>query len=205
MFFRRRASAHEVEHFLRSCRPLPLSYEPTGIAKQSPLGFTIDEAGQQLGCGRAVFARAKEALLSWRHFDLGWVELFPRDAPIEAGTVVAVMVNHLGFWSLNGCRIVYLIGDRDSATQFGFAYGTLTNHAERGEEIFEVSVEPASQEVSYRIRAASKPRATLARVGYPFTRVLQARFRRDSLKAMQRAVTSGRSVDLPDNSSSALH
>lgn len=154
---------------------------------------------------RKVFTNAKEALLHWRHFDLGWVELFPRDAPIETGTVVAVMVNHLGFWSLNGCRIVYLIGERDSATQFGFAYGTLTNHAERGEEIFEVSIDPASQVVSYRIRAASKPRATLARIGYPFTRVLQARFRRDSLQAMQRAITSGRSVDLPDNSQSALH
>jgi uncharacterized protein (UPF0548 family) len=114
--------------------------------------------------------------------------LFPRGAPIETGTVVAVMLNHLGFWSLNGCRIVYMVGDGDSATQFGFAYGTLTNHAERGEEIFEVSIDPSSQEVSYRIRAASKPRAALARVGYPFTRALQARFRRDSLRAMQRAI-----------------
>jgi len=188
MFFRRRPSAHEVGHFLSTCRALPLSYEPTGIAKELPLGFTIDEAGQGLGYGTTVFARAKEALSHWRHFDLGWVELFPRNVPIEAGTVVAVMVNHLGFWSLNGCRVVYMIGDRESATQFGFAYGTLTNHAERGEEIFEVSIDPGSQEVSYSIRAASKPRATLARVGYPFTRALQARFRRDSLTAMQRAV-----------------
>lgn len=195
MFFRRRPSAHEIEHFLSACRSLPLSYEPTGIARESPLAFTIDEARQGLGHGTAVFARAKEALSNWHHFDLGWVELFPRDAPIEAGTVVAVMVNHLGFWSLNGCRIVYLIGEPDSATKFGFAYGTLSNHAERGEEIFEVSIDPASQEVSYRIRAASKPRAILTRVGYPFTRALQARFRRDSLTAMQRAVTSGRSFE----------
>ena len=205
MFFRRRPSAREVEHFLSASRSLPLSYEPTGIAKQSRPGFTTDEACQGLGSGTDVFARAKEALRSWRHFELGWVELFPGDAPIETGTVVAVLVNHLGFWSLNGCRIVYPIGDPDSATQFGFAYGTLSNHAERGEEIFEVSIDPASQEVSYHIRAASKPQATLARIGYPFTRLLQARFRRDSLQAMQRAVTSGRPVDLPENSQSALH
>src|ERR1043165_7813681 len=188
MFFRRRPSAREVEHFLSASRSLPLSYEPTGIAKQAYPGFTTDEASQGLGSGTAVFTRAKEALIGWHHFELGWVELFPRDARIEAGTVVAVMVNHLGFWSLNGCRIVYTIGDPDSATQFGFAYGTLSNHAERGEEIFEVSIDPASQEVSYHIRAASKPRATLARIGYPFTRFLQARFRRDSLAALQHAI-----------------
>jgi len=205
MFLRVRPSQPKIDDFLAQSRQLPLSYQPVGIAGLSPSEFRTDEVRCTLGHGSKIFTSAKAALLSWRQFNLGWVELFPRDAPIEEGTVVAVLVNHLGFWSLNGCRIVYMIGDRDSATQFGFAYGTLTNHAERGEEIFEVSIDPTSQEVSYRIRAASKPRATLARVGYPLTRALQARFRRDSLAAMQRAVTSGRSVDLPDNSHSALH
>jgi hypothetical protein len=71
---------------------------------------------------------------------------------------------------------------------FGYAYGTLTNHAESGEELFEVSIDPASGEVRYRIRAASKPRAPLARLGYPIVRTLQARFRRDSVLAMRRAL-----------------
>src|SRR5438045_4906581 len=195
MFLRVRPSQPKIDDFLAQSRRLPLSYQPIGIAGLAPSEFRIDEARCNLGRGSKIFTSAKMALLSWRQFDLGWVELFPRGAPIETGTVVVVMVNHLGFWSLNGCRIVNMIGDRDSATQFGFAYGTLTNHAERGEEIFEVSIDPKSQEVSYRIRAASKPRATLARVGYPLTRVLQARFRRDSLKAMQRAVTLGRSFE----------
>ena len=203
MFLRVRPSQAKIEDFLVQSRQLPLSYRPIGIAGLAQPEFRIDEVRCTLGHGSKIFTSAKEALLNWRQFDLGWVELFPRGAPIEPGTVVAVMVNHLGFWSLNGCRIVYLIGDSDSATQFGFAYGTLTNHAERGEEIFEVSIDPRSQEVSYLIRAASRPRAALARVGYPFTRALQARFRRDSLKAMELAVT-GRSVDLPDNSQSAL-
>jgi uncharacterized protein (UPF0548 family) len=189
MFLRARPSQPKVEDFLAQSRQLPLSYQPVGIAGLAQSEFRIDEARCTLGHGARVFTSAKAGLLSWRQFDLGWVDLFPRGAPIEVGTVVAVMVNHLGFWSLNGCRIVYLIGDRESATQFGFAYGTLTNHAERGEEIFEVSIDPASQEVSYRIRAASKPRATLARAGYPLTRALQARFRRDSLAAMLRVVS----------------
>src|SRR6188768_3076153 len=39
-----------------------------------------------------------------------------------------------GFWSLNGCRVLYHLDGGD--TRFGFAYGTLTNHAEAGEELF---------------------------------------------------------------------
>ena len=190
MFLRVRPSQPKIDDFLAQSRQLPLSYQPIGIASLSPSEFRTDEEHCTLGHGSKIFTSAKAALLSWRQFDLGWVELFPRGAPIEAETVVAVLVNHLGFWSLNGCRIVYMIGNGESSERFGFAYGTLTNHAESGEEIFEVSIDPASQEVSYHIRATSKPRATLARVGYPLTRALQARFRRDSLAAMQRAVNS---------------
>ena len=68
-------------------------------------------------------------------------------------------------------------------TSFGFAYGTLTNHAEAGEELFEVFMDPRTEDVMYRIRATSWPRATLARVGHPIVRALQARFRRDSAAA----------------------
>jgi hypothetical protein len=76
---------------------------------------------------------------------------------------------------------------------FGFAYGSLTNHAEAGEELFEVFLNPKSDEVTYRIRAVSWPRMILTRIGYPIARLLQARFRQDSAEAMRRA-TSGRGL-----------
>ena len=38
-------------------------------------------------------------------------------------------------------------------TRFGFAYGTLTNHAESGEELFEVFLDPQRADVIYRILA----------------------------------------------------
>jgi uncharacterized protein (UPF0548 family) len=75
---------------------------------------------------------------------------------------------------------------------FGFAYGTLENHAERGEEIFEVSLDQAAQTVRYRIRAVSRPKSVLARIGYPITRSLQTRFRQDSGEALRRAMQGGR-------------
>jgi uncharacterized protein (UPF0548 family) len=188
MFLARRPCQREVEEFLDRSRHLSLSYDPIGIAKQSPPGFKVDQASAVIGHGQKAFERARIALTEWKHFDLGWVELWPRGAAIEPGTVVAVLVHHLGFWSLNGCRVVYRIGDMQTGANFGFAYGTLTNHAEMGEEIFEVLLEPESENVIYRIQAVSKPRAALARIGYPITRVFQERFRRASIDAMQRAI-----------------
>jgi uncharacterized protein (UPF0548 family) len=192
MFLAHRPSQREIEEFIARSRDLPLSYDPIGIAKESPPGFKLDEASGVIGHGQQAFARAKLALTEWRHFDFGWVELFPRGASIEPGSVVAILVRHLGFWSLNGCRVVYTLGDRQTSLSFGFAYGTLTNHAELGEEIFELSLESETEEVVYRIRAVSKARATMAKLGYPFTRSLQARFRRDSIAAMTKAVAEMR-------------
>ena len=65
-----------------------------------------------------------------------WLELCWPDAPIRTGTTVAVAVLHFGFWSLNACRIAYV--EDANAERYGFAYGTLTEHEEIGEERFTV-------------------------------------------------------------------
>lgn len=178
-------SPKQIETFIERSGNLSLSYHPVGIASAESAGFKVDEIRATLGKGEATFALAKLALLEWKQFDLGWVELFPRDAPVETDTNVAVLVHHLGCWSLNGCRVVYSIED---PARFGYAYGTLTNHAECGEEIFEVSLNQ-NDEVIYRIRAVSRPRAAFTRIGYPITRMFQAKFRRDSAQAMRIAVS----------------
>ncbi len=192
MFLIRQPSPASIQQFLLESKTLALSYAPIGIVSKVPAGYDVDDAAVVIGSGEAGFERAKAALMSWKHFDLGWASVYPAGAPIEIGTTVAVLVNHFGFWSLNGCRVLYLLGDRSHGSTFGFAYGTLTNHAEQGEEIFEVSLNRASQAVTYRIRAASRPRAALARLGYPATRMLQERFRRDSGEALRRAMQGGR-------------
>jgi len=192
MFLARRPSQSEITEFLDQSRQLPLSYDPVGIARQAPKGFNADLASTVVGYGRETFERAKNALAQWRHYQMGWAELLPKGVAIETGTVVAVLVRHLGFWSLNGCRVVYGIGDRHTGSSFGFAYGTLTNHAEMGEEIFEVRLARESEEVIYRIQAVSKPRASMARIGYPIARYFQERFRQDSITALRRAIVEDR-------------
>ena len=189
MFFLRRPSERDIERFLAESRDLPLSYQPVGVVREGPQG-RYDEAIVAIGRGSDDFARARRALLEWRQFDLGWLDLFPRGASVEVGRVVAVRIRHAGLWSLNGARVVYVTGDGEHRHRFGFAYGTLTNHAETGEELFEVFLNETSSDVMYRIRAVSRPQAVLAAIGQPLVRLLQAKFRRDSAAAMRRAVLS---------------
>lgn len=105
MFCLTRPSPAAIARFLQASHDLPLSYGPTGILETTTR--PVDEQTVVVGNGTADFERAKRELRSWTHFALGWVELFPRDAPIAAGTDVAVLIRHLGFWSLNGCRVLY--------------------------------------------------------------------------------------------------
>ena len=191
MFLARRPSRHAIERFVGDSQGLALSYDPVGLAHGSPAGYDVDETCVTIGHGEATFELAKAALAAWEHFDFNWVEVSPPGASIQPGSVVGVLIRHLGFWSLNGCRVLYGLGDRSHGPTFGFAYGTLVNHAEQGEEIFDVSLRPDTLEVVYRIRAVSRPRALLARLGYGVARILQARFRRDSGEAIRRAVNQG--------------
>lgn len=189
MFLIRRPSTVEIDRFLDRSRRLPVSYSPIGIVRDTAdAGF--DEHVAAIGRGDADFERARSALAAWKHFDIGWVELFPRHASVEAGTVVALLIRHLGFWSLNGARVLYQVGGIGDQAAFGFAYGTLTNHAESGEELFEVFIDGESGDVIYRIRVVSWPQSALARLGTPIVRLLQARFRRDSAAAMKRATSA---------------
>jgi uncharacterized protein (UPF0548 family) len=187
MFLAQRPSPLAIDRFLSDSQQRPLSYGPIGIVNGERSNHDLDEAVVSIGRGPSDFERARAALMAWKQFNIGWVETFPECAPVAVGTVVAVLIRHLGFWSLNGCRVLYTVGGPDDAARFGFAYGTLTNHAESGEELFEVFIDPETDLVTYRICAASWPQAMLARLGYPFARLLQARFRRDSGTAMKHA------------------
>ena len=153
MFLARRPSRLVIDRFTARSQELSLSSTPVGLAQGHAPRYQVDELIVPIGRGSIDFDRAKAALVAWKPFDLGWVQLFPERASVTPGNVVTVLVRHGGFWSLNGCRIVYGLGDRQRGVRFGFAYGTLSNHAASGEELFEVSLQPDTEDVLFRIRA----------------------------------------------------
>jgi uncharacterized protein (UPF0548 family) len=186
LFLLKKLSDERINEFLRTQKDLPFSYDEVGASREgvAPPGYVVDRYRVRLGEGPEAYARAVEALRRWRQFDLGWVRLLPPDAPIEVGTTVAVLARHSGFWSLNTARIVYLIEESGEVERFGFGYGTLPEHAERGEERFSVVWDRENDSVYYDVFAFSRPKHPLAWIGYPFARLLQRRFARDSKRAM---------------------
>lgn len=190
MFLLSQPSADRIQKFIFSQRDRPFSYSQVGAtrAPDPPVGFNVDHNRRRLGEGEETYQRAVAALKTWKHFDLGWVKIVPPDSRVEAGNTVAVQAKSFGFWSLNACRIVYLIADDPALRgRFGFAYGTLPEHVECGEERFTIEWHEDGS-VWYDIYAFSRPRHPLVRLSFPLARMLQKRFARDSLAAMIAAV-----------------
>ena len=118
----------------------------------------MDHTRIKLGEGATAFEQAKAALCRWDQFRLGWVEAYSPGAAIQPGNPVAVIARMGGFWWLNACRVVYVIDEPGPIRRFGFAYGTLPDHAATGEERFFVEWNPADDVVWYDILAFSRPR-----------------------------------------------
>ena len=191
MFLLRKPSDLQIRAFITAQQQSDYSYSPLGVTRDSSASsdYTVDHNRVQLGSGAQCFDAAVRAIRQWKMFDLGWVELFSDRTPIEKGSTVAVVVRHLGFWSMNACRIVYVVEEHGRLERYGFAYGTLAEHAERGEERFMVEWDHNDDGVWYDLLAFSKPGA-MARLGYPYTRRMQKKFAQDSKQAMQRAVVT---------------
>ncbi len=186
MFLLNDPPAESIHRFISESRDLPYSYREVGATKGAlPAGYIVDQNRIKLGAGKEVFDRAVAALRQWKQFDLGWVRIVPSGAPLEVGTVVAILTSHFGFWSLNPCRVVYLIDEHEPVKKCGFAYGTLSSHAERGEERFTIEWHREDDSVWYDILAFSRPNLLLVRFGFPLARRLQKRFVRDSLARMR--------------------
>ena len=191
MFLLRKPAARQVQDFIAAHRDVPFSYPEIGATWTTPpLGYNVDHNRVQLGLGQECFRRAVAAIRSWKQFDLGWVQALPAETPIEVNAAVGVLARHLGFWSFNVSRIVYVIDEHGPIEKFGFAYGTLATHVERGEERFTVEWHRDDDSVWYDILAFSRPNKALVKFGSAYARRLQRRFAQDSLKAMTRAVSS---------------
>jgi uncharacterized protein (UPF0548 family) len=186
MFLISRPSKPAINSFIDRARGSELTYRNFGATDDvPPAGYVVDHNRIEIG---SDWESAKQAVREWKMFDLDWVGIRWPDVPIEAEQVVAILIRHFGVYSLNAARIVYTI---DEADRFGFAYGTLGEHGESGEERFMVERD-ADGNVWYDLKAFSKPNHALAKIGYPFVRMLQKRFVHDSKQAMLRAVRDNR-------------
>lgn len=184
----RKPSPDEIRAFLDRQRQAAFSYPHVGATGSGPPeGWVTDHNRVRLGSGPAAFEAGCAALRRWEMFRLGWVEAHGTEAPLVPGLDVAVLAHLAGTWWLNACRVVYVVDEQGPVRRYGFAYGTLSNHAERGEERFLVEWRE-DDSVWYDLLAFSRPNYWIVKLGYPVVRRLQKRFAAHSLAAMKRAV-----------------
>ena len=189
VFLLSRPSNTRIQSFLNQQETASFSYPGVGVSQgcHAPAGYVVDHNRVRLGIGNEVWDRGKQAIQQWKMFDMPWVQLCWPNAPVELKSTVGIAIRHYGFWSLNAARIVYCIAED---TRFGFAYGTLHEHGECGEERFLVERRPDEDAVWYDLFAFSRPHAALAKIGRPLARSLQKKFARGSMNAMVRATAT---------------
>jgi uncharacterized protein (UPF0548 family) len=162
-----------------------VTYGPTGVTLGDARlpGYRTDRYEAELGRGAGTFERARDGLRAWAAHRGAGVQVEPPGAPLAEGTTV-VLVTRLGPASvLAACRVVAVV---DEARRFGFAYGTLPLHPERGEESFVVE-RGDDAVVRFRVVAVSRPAHPLARLGAPVSRRVQRRVTNGYLEGLRRA------------------
>lgn len=193
MFRLTRPNEQEIEKLLAAACDAPVSSPnllslPDGPLGTPPFGFAHDVSRTEIGRGEREFALAREAFHRWEQFGLGWVRIANPYPKIIAGELVAVEAHTAGLWSINFSRVVEVV---ESPTRYGFMYATTALHVEEGQERFVIEFDPESELVFYLIEAISRPRHVFARLGYPISRAMQRRFRRDSAARMKRCDAGG--------------
>jgi len=147
-----------------------LTYPEVGATRTErlPRGYRHVHRHERLGVGESTLRRAATALGNWdMHRAAGLAVRARGPAAVGSRMASGTGVGPLRIWA--PCEVVWL---RDEPERYGFGYGTLPGHPERGEEAFEVSVDSEGQ-VWFDIRAFSRPATWYARVGSPVVRRIQ--------------------------------
>ena len=154
-----------VEHYAR----MSLTYAEVGAtAGDLPDGYAHSRRRTRIGQGAGDFASASRFLMSWEmHRRSGLAVAADGDAEVGRTVVLGLGV---GLLLVVPCRVVHVVEESD---RHGFAYGTLPDHPEQGEESFIVRRDPENK-VWFEITVFSRPGGALARWAGPIARAIQS-------------------------------
>lgn len=165
-----------------------VTYNQVGAtgSRSLPNGYEHTKRSVVVGNGVVDFERSVKALRGWQgHLYAGAVLSPPQPAIVPGATVLAA-IRVLFVCAVVPCRIVYVTEEEH---RFGFAYGTLPGHPERGEEAFHVRLAEDGV-VTFEIVAFSRPANLLARLGHPVNRLIQSRVTGRYLEGIRRYVAN---------------
>jgi len=190
--WQRKPTDTELRQILEEQSRLPFSYEPPNITRggQALPGYRSTGATVELGAGRAAFDAGVAALQSWRVHEQARVQITSDQPVVVEGANVVMLYRLAVVYFTVACRVVYVI---DTDNRWGFAYGTLPHHMERGEELFMLEIDHDEQ-VRFSVSAIWRPGHPLVKIGMPVTRVVQRAATQRYLKAMEDLVSKDRNA-----------
>jgi uncharacterized protein (UPF0548 family) len=185
VFSLRKPSAGKLARLVAEQSELELTYPEQGATEgEMPAGYHHDQWQADLGpFSEDKFERLAAGLSRWQ-VQLGSGMTITPAGPVSPGLTFALsfgLTDDFGYAVASG-RVVYVTEEPDRA---GFAYGTMPDHPERGEEAFHLVRQGAS--LLFVVRAFSRPQHPLARLGAPVARIMQRRMNHRYLAVMRAA------------------
>ncbi len=174
------ASARAAALLAKAGEALP-TYGPVGQTLQNAAVLDLD-VSRSLGAGADVFARAV-AFVGGLGPQRSIAAVWPVDAEAILGATVLVAVP---FGPVTLAALDRIVAVVDEPDRWGYAYGTLPGHPERGEEAFLVTRRPDG-EVVMRVMARSRPAVPGGRLLVPVTVPIQRRYAHRYLAATAEA------------------
>ena len=167
-----RPSEQERAALLAQQRDAEVTYSEVGATfGVLPEGYRHDRYRRSLGTGAAAFAAGREGLRAWAGHEHAGLPRLPARPELREGVTLLQTLPVGPGYVFGACRVVTVV---DEPSRFGFAYGTLPLHPEKGEEAFVVR-RGSDDEVVLEIVVFSRPRNLLARLGWPLGRQIQVR------------------------------
>ena len=178
----------ELGDLLAAVRDAPPTYDHVGSTLgRVPGTARLRHHQRDVGSGPAAFEGAVEAIRSWvAQRGLG-ASIEPPGVPVELGATLLVVLPAGPATMVAPNRVVGIVDEPD---RWGFAYGSLPGHPERGEESF-VAERRADGTVSVTISVDAEPGTWLTRLGGPVTMAVQRRAIERYLDAIAGAVAGG--------------
>jgi uncharacterized protein (UPF0548 family) len=183
-----RPSTARLESMLDAARASDLTYDHVGSTLDAATDRRVHREHLVLGRGTQCFDDAVTGLRAWACHDGIRATVHPPDAALEVGESVLIVLPAGPFAIVVPDRIVAAV---DEADRFGFAYGTLDGHQERGEESFLIRRHDDDTVVA-TIAVDAGPATAAARLGAPLVLLFQRAALRRYLRALREHVGRAR-------------
>src|SRR3954470_17593570 len=173
-------SASALAAIARGAERTEPTYTELGAALTAsmPAGYHHVSSEVTLPRRADAFERGSDGLRQWAAHCGAGMSVEPQTPPVLDLTV-AVAAPLGPVTAVAVCRVVAVIDEPD---RYGFAYGTLPGHPERGEEAF--VVQRRGDDVVFTVKAFSRPAELLPRLGGPVTKAIQRSATQRYLKAL---------------------